>query len=280
MNNVLCMIPARDEEEFLLFPAEDVAFIRKWLQFGDDHSRDGILTNVAPILTLPKPSVNSVDGTAAFAQDSSRGFIFLFNPSMVPRTVQLAMDESIHLPNSTSASSDTWEVSEIYPRNYSLDTWTRGQKVSVEVEAGSARVLSLSILSENAWPHAHGMPGTVTSLDNNGKTSIFWTNAQAVPGMQATAKLWLSNQEELTATHFDTVAINGVPCQTSPTLAVLPHRPMHLHVHFKGETVRKLMPLGTLPAPTNTGGTFETNFSVPQAVKQQLEARAAAYAAN
>ena len=30
LNNVLAMLPARDEAEFKLFPAEDVAWINKW----------------------------------------------------------------------------------------------------------------------------------------------------------------------------------------------------------------------------------------------------------
>ena len=35
LNAVFTMLPARDEREFALFPAQDVAFIRRWLAFGD-----------------------------------------------------------------------------------------------------------------------------------------------------------------------------------------------------------------------------------------------------
>jgi hypothetical protein len=37
LNNVVCMIPARDEAEFKLFPSKDVLFIHDWLVWTDSH---------------------------------------------------------------------------------------------------------------------------------------------------------------------------------------------------------------------------------------------------
>ena len=35
LNNVLNMLPARDPQEFRLFPKEDLAFVRDWLAWAD-----------------------------------------------------------------------------------------------------------------------------------------------------------------------------------------------------------------------------------------------------
>ena len=78
-NNVLTMIPARDPEEFQLFPAADLAFIKRWLAWTDTNLR--FLRNTMPIAQLGEPTVGEVDGTASMdgdqgcveAQDLPRG---------------------------------------------------------------------------------------------------------------------------------------------------------------------------------------------------------------
>jgi hypothetical protein len=37
LNNVMNMLPARDEQEFALFPAEDIAFVKGWMDWTDHH---------------------------------------------------------------------------------------------------------------------------------------------------------------------------------------------------------------------------------------------------
>jgi hypothetical protein len=37
LNNVVNMLPARDAQEFKLFPQEDIAFVHDWLEWADQH---------------------------------------------------------------------------------------------------------------------------------------------------------------------------------------------------------------------------------------------------
>merc|ERR1719329_1379686 len=38
LNAVLTFIPARDDEESILVPSEDVAFVQRWLRWADAHT--------------------------------------------------------------------------------------------------------------------------------------------------------------------------------------------------------------------------------------------------
>ena len=57
LNNVLCMLPARDESEFTLFPKEDVAFIHDWLAWTDTHIQH--LKNTSPLPGMDEVGVRS-----------------------------------------------------------------------------------------------------------------------------------------------------------------------------------------------------------------------------
>ena len=47
LNIVACMLPARDEAEFTLFPPADVEFIASWLNWTDAHI--AALANTVPL---------------------------------------------------------------------------------------------------------------------------------------------------------------------------------------------------------------------------------------
>jgi hypothetical protein len=134
-NLVFAMIPARDEDEFRLFPAEDLQFITSWIEWAD--ANQAVLSKCSPIATLGAPATGSIDGTACLDNGKGEGFVFLFNPSMLHLSVSLVLDESLGLQNSTVVAAgrggddseivDTWTVTEIYPRkNVSLGTWRCG----------------------------------------------------------------------------------------------------------------------------------------------------------
>jgi hypothetical protein len=321
LNNVLCMIPARDLEEFERFPAEDLAFIQQWLQFGDAHSHT-VLHRLAPIPTLPAPgtTVGAVDGTAAFSADGSLGFVFLFNPAMTPRTAALVLDESLTLLNASTtttaagaAAVDTWMVSEIYPRNYTVATWTRGQAVNVSVEAGSARVLQLSKTTMAALA-AQGIVATlegthgavhVTATTNTGAKQhpqqlqqpqqqhalpsaleLAVVGADGPAGTTTTATVVVYSSDQSPSSYAArVVSVNGVACtngtssssSSATSVPTTSGQRVSLEIDFDGGAVQKLMPLGPVPPSTNTGGSFSSTFSIPLAVRQQLSARAAAY---
>ena len=100
LNNVVCMIPARDEEEFERFPKNDLEFIKGWLQWTDDHQQH--LRRTTVIAGTGSPSPFAVDGTAAFAEDS-QGFIFLFNPGQARQVRGGVLVRLVgHLPQSCS----------------------------------------------------------------------------------------------------------------------------------------------------------------------------------
>ena len=84
-NMVFTMIPARNKEEYDLFPSEDSEFVKRWLTFTDDNVK--YLRNTMPIPTLGSPSLSGVDGTAAMYEDE--GYLFLFNPSYVDMPVRV-----------------------------------------------------------------------------------------------------------------------------------------------------------------------------------------------
>ena len=108
LNNVLAMLPARDEAEFNLFPAEDVAWINKWLNFTDEHFE--ALHHTIPLTALDrgpelsagKPRVGYLDGTASVLPDDSEGFLFLFNAGPRPVQAQLVVDEGMGISNASS----------------------------------------------------------------------------------------------------------------------------------------------------------------------------------
>ena len=137
--------------------------VQTWLEWGDAHSE--LLSRVAPIANLPAPGAGTIDGTAAFAADGSSGFIFLFNPSVGDLNASLVVDESVHLPNSstttgTETAADTWTVQEIYPRHLTVGSWTHSEAVEVPVPAGTARILSLTKAAQSGWAIT-GVPGTI-----------------------------------------------------------------------------------------------------------------------
>lgn len=139
LNNVVCMIPARDEDEYNLFPQEDLRFISDWLAWTDLNKK--FLERGRPIATLPPPSLGSVDGTCAMFENN--GFLFLYNPNLTPMTVQLTADESICIDNSTLPLQ--WQVQMIYPHQLVLPPVRSGAIFSVNVPGASAAVLQLNL---------------------------------------------------------------------------------------------------------------------------------------
>ena len=144
LNNVLAMIPARDAQEFTLLPSADRAFIARWLAFTDVHIR--ALGHAAPIPTLPPPSLASIDGWHAFANDS-HGLLFLFNPAPNARNVSLTVDESIGISNASAAHC--WDANELYPVDDAPaplggPAWRHGSVVVLWLAGSEARVIQLS----------------------------------------------------------------------------------------------------------------------------------------
>ena len=61
LNNVLNMLPARDPQEYRLFPQDDLSFVSKWLKWTDDNV--GLLKLTRPIPSIATPGLGQADGT-------------------------------------------------------------------------------------------------------------------------------------------------------------------------------------------------------------------------
>lgn len=292
LNQVLCMIPARDVDEFNLFPSPDVQFIQNWIIFAQKY-HENVLSNIVPITSLPEPATGGVDGTAAFSEDAKLGFIFLFNPEMVSQCANFMVDESIHIPNVTTnhlnSGALSWTVAEIYPRNFSVGVWTHGQNVSVQVSAGSARVLKLTKFNAT-HPEKHGEV-FLTGIEGEGSTKLRSDNQMAITlsnvigksGTTETAAIWTNNFTRSEGLNGG-VSVNGIACSRNKNTSILQSpigtgdmNGLKVDIDFAGDIVQKLMSLGELPSSSNIGGTFIFKFVIPGAVQNQLKQRQSYY---
>eukprot|EP01047_Picozoa_sp_COSAG01_P052661 COSAG01_NODE_5559_length_4185_cov_2.652227_2_plen_335_part_00 len=142
-NLVVTMIPARDMDEYSMFPESDRAFIRNWLSWTDANV--DALRNTMPLATLSGPGLGNVDGTSAM--HGNQGFVFLFNPNLPIHIASLTVDESMGLTNASAGTDFT--VTELFPRNGTeVGVWSHGHTYNVTVGGSNARVLELKKVSK------------------------------------------------------------------------------------------------------------------------------------
>ena len=77
LNNVLNMLPARDEQEFSLLPKADIAFVKGWMDWTDAHV--AWIRNTKTITA--EPSGGNLDATAMMDDSGNQGAMFVFNPT-------------------------------------------------------------------------------------------------------------------------------------------------------------------------------------------------------
>ncbi len=154
LNNVVAMLPARDEREFAMMPNATRAWATRWLDWTDAEYL--CLHRTMPLLALDRgvaahggiPRLGHLDGTASFLEDDSKGFLFLFNPGPRPVCETLMVDEGMGLSN-TSAGAQ-FLVHELYPReelegrSTPVGVWQHGGAVAVCVPPESAQVRSIA----------------------------------------------------------------------------------------------------------------------------------------
>ena len=263
LNLVMCMLPARDETEFKLFPAADLAWISSWIRWAEAHAH--VLAHTAPIATLPPPGLGSVDGTSAVSGDA--GLVFLFNPSMMPLNATLHLDESLGMPNASSSSSTPWAAIEIYPRSrVALGVWSHREVVTVLVPAASAVVIELQRGAQH--PPLLGLPGK--GFVTHGER-IEWVGAQGVGGQVVTAVKAVDDEVVSSA------AVNGIECTDGRPPSLPLRGAATLDVRFAGgPPVLNAAPIG-LPPTNNTGGAFDFAFAIPAGVLSQLADRQKKY---
>ena len=281
-NNVLTMIPARDQQEFDLLPKRDRAFIKDWLAWTDTNLE--YLRHTAPIATLDAPGVGHVDGTCAIDPGSDDGFLFLFNPNHMAMNASLAVDESMGISN-TSATSH-WTVTQLYPeagKGKVVGVWEHGQGLQVEVGGSDALVLQLDKKTEKIEETesagvAVQLIGAKGAAGVGADQTLHLTEVEGVYG--STEKLTVavaSSEASLPHAAVAAVQVNGVAC-TGDARAQATTRlsEVEVEVDFVGDSpVYHAMPISptAVATPDFKGGWFNVTFVIPAAIKSQLQQR-------
>ncbi|HUX34485.1 MAG TPA: hypothetical protein VMV51_11510, partial [Gemmatimonadaceae bacterium] len=262
-NNVIDMIPARDTAEFQDFAPADAAWFRHWLDWTADH-RD-LLRHTRTI--IGQPALGRVDGTAAVLGDS--GYVFLFNPNGRPMTARFTLDSAIGL---AAGPGPRYELRELYPRPGMLlgkpdaGVWSRGDRVSVEMDGGSAMVLAVRPADAAMGRTVlYGAPGTASAT----ASTLTLSHVTGEPG--TTAHLLVALPAGAVPAPA-TATVNGV---TVPVRRITPAR-VALDVTFAGTEFHQMQQVGHHDS-TFTGGTFKGTFTIPQRVFDQLAERQRAW---
>mmetsp|Transcript_82401 Transcript_82401/g.217385 ORF Transcript_82401/g.217385 Transcript_82401/m.217385 type:complete len:299 (+) Transcript_82401:2-898(+) len=167
------------------------------------------------------------------------GFVFLFNPTFAKRNVTLPIDEAVGVSNASAGSS--WTVEELYPnRGQPRGSWTHGAHVTLELYGADALALRLT---KKASPSTAAVTPVLTRGASGKSVRVPWSarpaSAQACEG--------LAYADEVDVTFAGTPIEHGMPISS------------------------------TRVPPTFSGGWFNTTFSIPSAIFDQLKARQANY---
>ena len=198
-NNLTNMLPARDVEEFTHFGESDKDWIRRWLQWTDEHK--DYLRETRTI--LGQPAIGKADGTSAVLRD--HGYLFLFNPNYEEVPVNFQLDPSIGL-----TEGDHFLLREIYPREGMLigkagaGAWSFGDAVPMTLEGTSARVLEVVPLAQPVKrPLVFGSAASnSTATINGGAVSL--ENVAGEPGSIQEVGVLLSD-----AVPVRSISVNG-----------------------------------------------------------------------
>ncbi len=251
-NNVVNMIPARDEEELRHFSQADRAWIRKWLAWTVDHRE--ALRHTRTI--LDQPALGHVDGTAAIEGD--RGFLFLFNPNYKQMPARLKLDEGIGL-----TSGAQYILRELYPRTGRLvgkpgaGMWRRGDTVELKLDGTSATVLEIVPAKTTTSAMVFNAAGARVRLDG---TRLELDGVAGEPGTAECVGVLLAQGRRVAH-----VAVNHTNVPFTQT-----GNYVEVHSSFAGERFGQAQQV-TLEATSE--GAWAGTFTVPQRIFEQMELR-------
>jgi hypothetical protein len=257
-NNVLNMIPARDEDEFKHFSEADRRWFRSWIDWTDRNKE--YLRHTRPI--IGQPALGKVDGTSAILEN--RGFIFLFNPNARRLAAAFALDDTIGL-----TPGGSYVLKEIFPLEGRLvgkpgeGRWQGGDRVSIDIDGGTAVVLEVQPAAAPQGPLLFGAPGSAT-LDGG---TLTLTGVRGESG--TTSDLFVSLPQGSAPT---SVVVNGEPGSIGSSSAA----GVTIPVRFDGAPFRQYQPVAATPNDF-TGGRLAGTFTIPRRVMDQLAARRKAW---
>jgi len=182
LNNVVCMIPARDEGEFAAFPADagatqmSVAFYRTWFAWADAHMPHLRASKFLPV--PPAELDGGVDGS--YMVLGNEGFLFLFNAqSAANASMALTLDASLDF---SCAAGDAFLLAEMWPVPRNLSTYACGASFAVAVEGRSATVFTLAPAPALAEARAEAEAEASRSLMLVGRAARAGARAELVAG--------------------------------------------------------------------------------------------------
>lgn len=258
-NNVLNMIPARDEAEFHAFSEDDAAWFRGWLDWCRTHTE--FLRDTRTI--LGEPGMGRVDGTSMIS--GNRGYFFLFNPNARTLTADFVLDDTVGL-----RAPGRFMLREMHPLEGrligkpGLGFWSRGDRVSLPMDGGSAVVLELLPAPGTiVEPMLFNAPGSVTiagdTLEITGVRGEAGTSTDLTVALPATR----------------TIARARVNGRDVPTVG--PSSGMvSFAVRFAGEPFSHYQRVGP-DARDFAGGRFSARVTIPRRIFDQLAARQRAW---
>ncbi len=297
LNNVVAMLPARDQAEFESFPQTEVDWIQKWLNFTDTNYK--ALHQTIPLAALDRgqaagagePRVGFLDGTASMLPDDSEGFLFLYNPGPRPVQATLTVDEGMGISNTSSGG--TWLVHEIYPREEEdrrqtpIGLWQHGQAVDVSV-SGHCQVLrlrhvdpttlSLPIVFNLSYTNAtetHVPTGQPTKKRSN----LEVTGAIGLSGDSSTAVALTQLRPQFPVVNgISVMAGKGSGCMDSPAAQSLGEcTPLLLRFRGFARLRENAEATQTSPPAGYTGGWFNTSIRTDSSMDRQLQSMQHAY---
>ena len=257
-NNVVDLLPARDETEFTHFCAEDQHWLREWLEWTDKNR--AVLKNLRPI--IGPPLLGRVDGTAAIARD--RGFVFLFNPNYRELNAEFTLDGSIGL-----GQGDTFLLRELYPRGGRwrgkphVGPWRFGDRVTLPIKGPEALVLEVVPASEVPRPVLLGARGTAR-LQGDG---LVLESVEGETGRTLDLTVLLPSDRKLVK-----VGVNG------SEIASFTHEgnAVNFPVKFAGARIDHCPQIGNCDGRFKDK-VFRAEFTVQQAIFSQLAERRKAW---
>ena len=171
LNNVVNMLPARDEQEYALLPAEDIAFVREWMRWTDAHV--GWLRNTKTITGLPSGGGGGLlDATAMILDD--QGALFVYNPAMSAATLSVTLGRSLGF-SANCASTLVVRATGSSNRGftpYNLATIKCGSQLNVTLPATTA--MSFEFANSAKAEAEASMPGACTVFGGVATAHVDW----------------------------------------------------------------------------------------------------------
>lgn len=257
-NHVVDLLPARDEDEFKHFRPADQTWLRAWMDWTDQHRET--LQNLRPI--IGPPALGRIDGTAAICDD--HGFVFLFNPNYRELDAQFPLDTRIGL-----TSGEQFVLRELYPRSGRLlgrddgTPWRRGDTISLPIKGPQALVLEIVPASAMQVPALLGASGQV-ALDGE---SLTLTGVEGLAGTTASLAVLLPPGKKISA-----VRVNDRPWTSFEQR----DNRLTLTIPFAGARFDHCQQIGSYDRDFS-GPVYRSEFTIPQRVFAQLDARRKAW---